>query len=122
MHTLQIAMVKYRGMQGGKKMKLTITPNAQNWFKKEIGPTQETGIRFYGKIYGKTEVHDGFSIAMSVESPEEPIIKEQIDGITYFIEETDDWFFKGYDLLVDYDAEMDEPIYKFEANQEDLQQ
>lgn len=103
-------------------MKLTVTPQAQEWFKKEVGPTKETGIRFYGKIYGKTEVHDGFSIAMSVESPEQPMIVEQIDGVTYFIEETDDWFFKGYDLVVDYDQKMDEPTYKFEANKEDLQQ
>lgn len=103
-------------------MKLTVTPNAQEWFKKEVGPTKETGIRFYGKIYGKTEVHDGFSIAMSVESPEEPMIKEQIDGITYFIEETDDWFFRGYDLFVDYDSKIDEPIYQFKANKEDLHQ
>mgnify|MGYP000219245993 FL=1 len=57
---------------------------------------------------------------MSVEAPDEPMIKENLDGITYFIEETDDWFFKGYDLIVDYDEKNDEPRYQFEANQEDL--
>ena len=103
-------------------MKLTITPQAQQWFKTEVGVTAESGIRFYGKIYGKTDVHDGFSIAMSVESPDQPLVKEEIDGITYFIEETDDWFFKGYDLVVDYDKKHDEPKYVFEGNKEDLKQ
>ena len=103
-------------------MKLTITPRAQQWFKEEVGVTSASGIRFYGKIYGKTDVHEGFSIAMSVEAPDQPLVKEEIDGITYFIEETDDWFFKGYDLLVDYDEEKDEPKYKFAENKEDLKQ
>ncbi|MBO0472974.1 hypothetical protein IGL98_000809 [Enterococcus sp. DIV0840] len=103
-------------------MKLTITPHAQQWFKDEVGVTSDNGIRFYGKIYGKTDVHEGFSIAMSVEAPDQPLVKEEIDGITYFIEETDDWFFKGYDLFVDYDEETDEPKYKFAENKEDLKQ
>ncbi|GGD01305.1 HesB/YadR/YfhF family protein [Enterococcus wangshanyuanii] len=103
-------------------MKLTITPEAQQWFKNEVGVTSDSGIRFFGKIYGKTDVHDGFSIAMSVEAPDQPMVKEVIDDITYFIEETDDWFFKGYDLLVDYDHEKDEPKYVFAENKEDLQQ
>ncbi|WP_207695663.1 hypothetical protein DOK67_0001645 [Enterococcus sp. DIV0212c] len=103
-------------------MKLTITPRAQQWFNDEVGVTSDSGIRFYGKIYGKTDVHEGFSIAMSVEAPDQPLVKEVIDGITYFIEETDDWFFKGYDLLVDYDEEKDEPKYVFAENSEDLKQ
>lgn len=103
-------------------MKLTITPRAQQWFKEEVGVTSDSGIRFYGKIYGKTDVHEGFSIAMSVEEPDQPLVKEEIEGITYFIEETDDWFFKGYDLLVDYDEDKDEPKYNFAENKEDLKQ
>ena len=100
-------------------MKLEVTPKAQQWFKEETGFSLRQAFVFR-KIYGKTPVHDGFSIAMSVEAPDEPMIKENLDGITYFIEETDDWFFKGYDLIVDYDEKNDEPRYQFEANQEDL--
>lgn len=103
-------------------MKLTVTPAAQQWFQEEVGLTSGSGVRFYGKIYGKTDVHDGFSIAMSVEAPDKPMIKEELSGITYYIEETDDWFFKGYDLTVDYSEEKGEPIYQFQANQEDLTQ
>lgn len=50
---------------------------------------------------------------MSVEQPERPIKEETIDGMLFFIEEADDWFFKGYDLVVDYDASLNEPTYHF---------
>ncbi|MBO0431572.1 MULTISPECIES: iron-sulfur cluster biosynthesis protein [unclassified Enterococcus] len=96
--------------------KLTVTPAAQEWFKKEVNPPENLGIRFFGKVYGKTEVHEGFSIGLSVEEPENVIEEELIDGMKFFIEEADEWFFKGYDLVVDYDAKKDEPAYHFEKN------
>lgn len=48
---------------------------------------------------------------MFVEVLDELMIKENLDGIIYFIEEIDDWFFKGYDLIVDYDEKNDELCY-----------
>ena len=58
-------------------------------------------------------MHEGFSIGMSVELPEHPVKKEVIEGILFFIDEADEWFFKGYDLEVDYDETLDEPVYHF---------
>lgn len=103
-------------------MKLEITPKAQEWFKEEISLAPGMGIRFYGKVYGKTDVHEGFSIGISAEQPVQPLLKEEVDGITYYIEETDDWFFKGYDLTVDFDEKLEEPKYVFTKNQEDEKQ
>lgn len=97
-------------------MKLKVTPRAQKWFEKEIDVETGMGIRFYGKVYGKTEVHDGFSVGLSVEVPDKPLVETTVDGKLYFVEETDDWFFKGYDLVVDYNEKMDEPNYLFEKN------
>ncbi|WP_165003263.1 MULTISPECIES: iron-sulfur cluster biosynthesis protein [unclassified Enterococcus] len=94
-------------------MELTVTEAAQKWFKTEVDPPEHYGIRFFGKVYGKTEVHDGFSIGMSVEQMEHPVKETMIDGMQFFIEEADEWFFKGYDLLVDYDPVLDEPVYHF---------
>ena len=45
-------------MKEEQRMKLEVTPKAQQWFKEETGVQPETGIRFFGKIYGKTPVHD----------------------------------------------------------------
>lgn len=95
------------------KMKLTITPEAQEWFKKELELAEGQGIKFYGKVYGKTQVHDGFSVGMSVDIPENPLIEEDVNGMIFFVEEADEWFFKGYNLVIDYDQELDEPKYEF---------
>lgn len=94
-------------------MKLTITPEAQEWFKRELELAEGQGIKFYGKVYGKTQVHDGFSVGMSVDIPESPLIEENVNGMMFFVEESDEWFFKGYNLVVDYDRELDEPKYDF---------
>lgn len=94
-------------------MKLTITPKAQEWFKKELELAEGQGIKFYGKVYGKTQVHDGFSVGMSVDTPESPLIEENVNGMMFFVEEADEWFFKGYDLVVNFDEKLDEPEYEF---------
>lgn len=65
-------------------MKLTITPKAQEWFKKELKLADGQGIKFYGKVYGKTQVHDGFSVGMSVDTPESPLVKTK-ERISSFI-------------------------------------
>ncbi|MBM7709954.1 HesB/YadR/YfhF family protein [Enterococcus lemanii] len=94
-------------------MKLTITPQVLAWFKEEINLGENQGIRFFGKVYGKTQVHEGFSVGMSVDSPENPLFSETINGILFFIEENDEWFFKGYDLTVDYNEQLKEPAFIF---------
>jgi len=50
-------------------MKLQITDAATKWFENEmnVSPAQKAAIRFYGKLYGRTKVHDGFSIALARE-------------------------------------------------------
>lgn len=97
-------------------MNITVTPEALAWFKREIELESGMGIRFFGKVYGSTQVHDGFSIGMSVDRPENPLVKKEIEGILFFAEKEDDWFFKGYDLAVDYSKELDEPKYIFTEN------
>lgn len=94
-------------------MKVTITEKALEWFKKEVTLQDGMGIRFFGKVYGNTQVHDGFSVGMSVDRPEHPLFEEKMDGILFFAEETDEWFFKGLEMVVDYNEQLDEPKYLF---------
>ncbi|WP_414840052.1 HesB/YadR/YfhF family protein [Carnobacterium sp. TMP28] len=94
-------------------MKIELTTHAIEWFEKEVGVSKGSGVRFMGKVYGKTEVHEGFSVGMNICQPEDILTKTVINGVTYFIEKNDDWFFSGYNLKVDYDKKSDEPIYTF---------
>lgn len=95
-------------------MKIDITKDAQEWFNTELGLTEGSGIHFSGKVYGKTEVHEGFSVGMAVDKPGSDVMAStEINGVVYYVNDQDDWFFSGYDLEVDYDAEKDTPIYHF---------
>lgn len=94
-------------------MKISIIESAQDWFENEVGLEKGAGVRFSGKVYGKTEVHEGFSVGMEVAQPDDVLAKTVVNGITYFIDKHDEWFFSGYDLQVSFDKERDEPIYHF---------
>ncbi|MCP4295095.1 MAG: iron-sulfur cluster biosynthesis protein, partial [Proteobacteria bacterium] len=51
-------------------MKIDVTDKAVSWFEKELLLDKGDAIRFFGKTYGNTEVHDGFSVGMSVDQPD----------------------------------------------------
>ncbi|MFD1672773.1 HesB/YadR/YfhF family protein [Agrilactobacillus yilanensis] len=95
-------------------MEITVSNEAIQWFKSEMDLVAGEGIRFFGKVYGKTNVHEGFSIGIAREIATTPLVKTEIDGLIFSIDATDDWFFSGYDLTVDYDAAADSPVYHFE--------
>ncbi|HJA22527.1 HesB/YadR/YfhF family protein [Limosilactobacillus panis] len=95
-------------------MKLIVTDRAHQWFKDELGLTAGTGIKFYGKTYGYTEVHHGFSPAFTREDqPIEPVLAVEKDGVNYHVDELDEWFFKDLVTTVDYNPKTDGPIFHF---------
>lgn len=100
-------------------MQLTVTDRASQWFQEEMGLSQGMGVRFFGKVYGKTPVHNGFSLGMFRDDhPVSPIVDTVKDGIHYFVDAQDEWFFKGFDFGVDYDADSDGPTYQYIKNGE----
>lgn len=100
-------------------MKITITDAASKWFHDDMGVTTGNGVRFYGKTYGKTAVHSGFSIGiMRDDEPHQPIAITEKDGVNYYVNDRDEWFFTGYDLTVDFDEANDGPKYEYTPNNE----
>ncbi|MCI5775547.1 MAG: iron-sulfur cluster biosynthesis protein [Aerococcus sp.] len=101
-------------------MNISLTENAMKFFKDEMGLGEGQGVRFTSKVYGKTEVHEGLSVALRVETPNDNVLGlTTVDGIQFFTDKNDDWFFNGYDLEVDYDNEKGEPLYHFVPQKED---
>lgn len=94
-------------------MEIKISEQAQNWFENELGIASGKGVRFLGKVYGDTQVHEGFSVGIDVDSPIDPIGITEINGIPYFVEAGDNWFFSGYNLEVGFDESTKEPEYIF---------
>ncbi len=100
-------------------MKITISDSASKWFQDEMGLSAGNGVRFYGKVYGSTPVHEGFSLALTRDDHPHDIYSQTIkDGISYYINQGDEWFFKGYDFGVDYDPNKDKDsvIYSYTPN------
>ena len=92
-------------------MKLTIDEKSQAWFEEEMGVSKERGVRFLGKVYG------GFSLAVEVDTPNNPFVSVEKNGIIYFVETGDEWFFQGHDLDIVFDEKLKEPSYSYRAIQ-----
>lgn len=105
-------------------MKITLTDDAITWYENKIPLDEGEAIRFFGKTYGSTNVHDGFSLGIQVDNPEQ---HESIIGLTekngrkYFTTKQDEWFFEGYDLEVSINEKLDEPHYYFSSQDPNAQ-
>lgn len=107
---------------GAIKMDIKLTEKATKWFEDKFPLNEGEAVRFFGKTYGKTEVHDGFSLGVQVDNPEnhdDILSSTEVNGRKYFTTREDEWFFNGYDLEVDIDEELNEPKYHFESHDED---
>ena len=95
-------------------MELTISEKASQWFQQEMGVSTTRGVRFLGKVYGCSPIHEGFSLAVEVDEPSNPIVTVVKDGVLYFIEAADEWFFNGHSLEVGFDDVLKEPTYSYQ--------
>ena len=41
----------------------------------------------------------------------EPAAQTTVDGVTFFVEDSDQWYFDGRDLTVDLDEKSGEPVF-----------
>ncbi len=99
-------------------MELKVTPAAVQWFESELGPKEGQGVQFFGKVYGQTEVHEGFSVGIKIQDPakHDILAQDQANGRTYFAARDDAWFFNPYDLEVDIDPDGAGPVYHFKTS------
>ena len=94
-------------------MKIEITERAKKWFVDEVGVSSGDAVRFFGKYGGSSPIQSGFSLGIDLTEPQTPLGKSELDGVTYFVEEADEWYFRGHNLKVDYNEQVDEPSYEY---------
>lgn len=98
-------------------MNITLSKEAITWFETQFPLNEGEAVRFFGKTYGKTEVHEGFSVGLELDNPDQSdkiLASTEINNRTYFIAQEDDWFFSDYDLTIGLDEKFNEPSYHFE--------
>lgn len=95
-------------------MEFSVTDRAAQWYKDEVGIPEGFGIRYKTKIYSGSPINQSFGLAIESEKPSNPIAVYTADnGLTFFIEENDAWFFNGYGLRVDFNESLGEPKYVY---------
>ncbi|WP_284036079.1 HesB/YadR/YfhF family protein [Neobacillus sp. 114] len=94
-------------------MEIKISNQALKWFKEDIGLKKGDKLRFYTQVYGNSPIQKGYSLAFTQEEPLKIAASTDLDGILFFVEDGDVWYFDGHDLHVDYNAKEDELKYEY---------
>lgn len=94
-------------------MKIHISDQASEWYKKEMSLKQGDYVKFFVRYGGCSTVQSGFSLGVINEEPLDASVKAEKDGIVYYIEEKDSWYFDGHDLNVDFHPEANEPVFNY---------
>jgi len=95
-------------------MKIIVQPKALNWYVEELDLREGDFVRFFARYGGCSTVQKGFSLGLAKEPPLNIGAKSEINGVTFFIEENDLWYFDNNNLTVDFDEQLNEPIFRIE--------
>ncbi|WP_147534715.1 HesB/YadR/YfhF family protein [Bacillus marasmi] len=93
-------------------MKIHISHEAAQWYKNELQLKNGDNVRFYARYGGHSSVQQGFSLGLSTDVPMDIGVKEEIVGITFFIEDGDLWYFDEKDLYIDINQQFSEPEFR----------
>lgn len=95
-------------------MKIILSTEALSWFKEEMAAESGDSIQFFARYGGASPLHEGFSLGVRMESPDEAAVQAEYNGVQYYIEWRDEWYFLEHNLHVNVDPTLDELIYSYE--------
>lgn len=97
-------------------MKIVVAKEALTWFKEEMEVVPGDAIRFFARYGGSSPLHEGFSLGVTKEEPDEASIQVKLDEALYYIESRDQWFFVEHDLHVNIDPDLNELVYAYKKS------
>ncbi|WP_432358915.1 HesB/YadR/YfhF family protein [Sporosarcina sp. UB5] len=95
-------------------MKIVLSENALKWFYEEMEAEAGNYIKFFARYGGSSPLHEGFSLGIMKEDPDEIAVETEIAGVHFYIERRDYWFFDEHDLHVDVNPKLNELIFTYE--------
>nr|WP_263326682.1 HesB/YadR/YfhF family protein [Neobacillus sp. Marseille-Q6967] len=95
-------------------MNIKISNEAAAWYKQELDLKSGDYVQFFARYGGCSTVQKGFSLGVSTEEPMDIGAKTVVDGITFYIEQKDLWYFDNHDLEVEFKAEYGEPVFLYD--------
>ncbi|MFB5662151.1 HesB/YadR/YfhF family protein [Alteribacillus sp. HJP-4] len=99
-------------------MNITVTQPAIKWFQEEMNASNGDAIRFFARYGGHSQIQSGFSLGLSKTKPAEIGASADIEGITFFVEEKDLWYFKDHHLHVKYSRKSKEIEFDYKELEE----
>ena len=97
-------------------MQINISEDAFEWFSKEMEVEAGDKVRFFVRYGGSSKLQPGFSLGVTKDQPGEAAVSIEQDNVTYYIEETDLWYFDGHDLLVSVNDDLKELNYDYKKD------
>ncbi|MES5954942.1 cytoplasmic protein [Bacillus fungorum] len=70
-------------------------------------------IRFNVRYGGDSSIQPGYSLGIVAEKPDGKIVSVEKEGILFFVDIDDLWYFQNYDLVVGYDEETEEIQFNY---------
>lgn len=92
-------------------MKITLSEDAAKWYEQELALQKGDQVRFFVRYGGNSTIQTGFSLGIQIEEPISVGAAITLNGINYFIEETDLWYFDSKDLHIQLDHTVNEPVF-----------
>ncbi|MCL6571667.1 MAG: hypothetical protein K6T88_08270 [Bacillus sp. (in: Bacteria)] len=89
-------------------MIISIDERATTWFTSEFEFNKPFSIRMFPQYAGFGQKHKGYSMAFSAEKPANIGFTKEINGITFFVEGSDVWFFEDTETTLSVDNLLNE--------------
>jgi len=102
----------------GFQMIIQVSSEAAAWYKEELALNDGDSVRFFVHYGGCSTVQSGFSLGISIEEPMDTGVSTEKDGITFYIESKDLWYFDNHDLMIDFNREVNEPVFNYEIKKD----
>ncbi|GEN87452.1 hypothetical protein MKY30_19870 [Oceanobacillus sp. FSL W8-0428] len=94
-------------------MDIKVSEQVAKWYKEELALENEKNVRFFPRYGGVGGRIAGFSLGIKAEAPKNETASTTVEGIHFFVEESDDWYFEGANLSVSYDESKKEPKIEY---------
>ncbi|RFU70413.1 hypothetical protein D0469_07440 [Peribacillus saganii] len=95
-------------------MNISISEKAAEWYKRELDLQEGDFVRFFVRYGGSSAVQSGFSLGINKDKPVNAAAKAISNGISFFIEENDIWYFDGHNLDISFNEKYDEPVFDYQ--------
>jgi uncharacterized protein YneR len=94
-------------------MNITIEKEAFDFYKEDFGFKSGDYVRLFVLYGGCSGVQQGLSLGIRLDNPVLPTTSTVVEGVTFYIEEDDLWFFDGHNLHITYEEGKESPTFNY---------